>query len=130
MNVERREQNGGPRCTAAPEVDGSWDVELDHNDGSRVYKKYQGPAHQNSLGWPEWNVFAIWKETCPTALEAAEVFSVGRTMWMLLNQTAEDDLESQSGVEVEWDEHNNDVSPDWKCVAGGCQTRDPRWWIW
>ncbi|KAL2043659.1 hypothetical protein N7G274_003966 [Stereocaulon virgatum] len=79
------EQSGAPKCTVAPEADGSWDVKADPESGKLMYTRYQGPTRKNhKFGWPEWNVFPIWREECPRALEAAEVSSVGRTMWMLL----------------------------------------------
>ena len=96
----------------APEADGSWDAETISGTDKPVYRKYKGPNRKNhDFGWPEWNVFPIWKETCPKALEAAEVFSVGRSMWMLLTQTAEDEFENGGVV---------------KCSVGKRHQRDPR----
>ena len=79
------EQSGAPFCTVAPEADGSWDVKrADTTPGSvlesLIYKKYNGPARRNTpFIWPGWNVFPIWRDHFPRALEAAEVYSVGRT---------------------------------------------------
>ncbi|KAK4203555.1 hypothetical protein QBC40DRAFT_274512 [Triangularia verruculosa] len=59
-----------------------------------VYTKYQGLPRRNAeeevgdASWHKWNVFPIWNAECPLALELAEVFSLGRSMWMLLRQPA------------------------------------------
>jgi hypothetical protein len=92
------EQSGAALYTLAPEADGSWDVKEARTgssyrggaDSARlklVYEKYCGPDREN-LAWgrPKWNVFPRWRDLYPRALEAAEVFSLGRTMWMLLEQ--------------------------------------------
>lgn len=73
------------------------------------YTKYQGPLRRNTdeevgdASWDDWNVFPIWNEECPLALELAEVFSLGRSMWMLLRQPSMDFDEI---------EHPNDLTTD------------------
>ncbi|CEJ92316.1 hypothetical protein VHEMI07976 [[Torrubiella] hemipterigena] len=107
------EQNGVPPTTAAPEVDGTWDAELSA-DGKLVYTKYKGPERSNmpeeawgNMGWTKWNVLTLWQEQCPKALELAEVFSVGRSIHMLLRQPDTDgfdDIEDTLEMIEDWDE--------------------------
>ncbi|KAH8749322.1 kinase-like domain-containing protein [Diaporthe sp. PMI_573] len=91
------EQSGAPLYTLAPEADGEWDV--DEVDGLNapprlVYTQYQGPVRVNlPRGRPAWNVFPEWSRRWPRACEAAEVFSLGRTMWMLLQEVPQEDVE-------------------------------------
>ncbi|QYS96994.1 Protein kinase domain-containing protein [Trichoderma simmonsii] len=108
------EQSGAPATTLAPEADGTWDVEeqdMNENGSPKlVYTKYTGPERRNM---PEgsgresfsiWNVFPEWQASCPRAVELAEVFALGRTMWMLLSQTANnfDEVEHPNDVQVTW----------------------------
>ena len=99
------EQSGAALYTLAPEADGSWDVKEarsgpahqggpDSAEPKLVYEKYCGPDREN-LAWgrPKWNVFPHWRDFYPKALEAAEVFSLGRTMWMLLEQVTQREVE-------------------------------------
>lgn len=84
------EQSDEPPTNLAPEADGTWDVEemVATSDGDSFlrYTKYEGPERHNTREgrnghpWAEWNVFLEWIETCPSAAELAEVFSLGRTM--------------------------------------------------
>ncbi|CAK7225580.1 hypothetical protein SCUCBS95973_005914 [Sporothrix curviconia] len=99
------EQSGAPATTLAPEADGTWDVcEEEQRSGDKdataqaarprlIYTKYTGPARRNMpdgggrAPFNIWNVFPVWQATCPRATELAEVFALGRTMWMLLAET-------------------------------------------
>lgn len=127
------EQNGVPDTTAAPEVDGTWDVEPSVDRGL-VYTKYTGPERSNmpeaewgNRGWTKWNVFTLWQKECPKALELAEVFSVGRSMWMLLRQPDTDDLEDIEDtldVKEDWDECD-DVPESLKQLVMKCVDHDP-----
>jgi hypothetical protein len=57
-------------------------------------------------GWNVWNVFLVWSKQCPKALELAEVFSLGRCMWMLLRQpdmNAFKDVMSTEEVVEDWE---------------------------
>lgn len=131
------EQSGAPLYILAPEADGSWDVEesrigssvydgADSGATELVYRKYHGP-HRENLAWgrPKWNVFPIWRDHCPRALEAAEVFSLGRTMWMLLQQVAQSEVEDLDEVIVSWNEEASDIPEGWKVVVGSCLEPDP-----
>lgn len=130
-------QSDAPITTAAPEVDGTWDVEEVPAEGSATalkYKKYTGPERRNrplttpgSNGWNVWNVFKIWSKQCPKALELAEVFSLGRSMWMLLRQpdmNALEDITSTEELVEDWDS-SEDIPGSWRHVVQDCLKYDP-----
>jgi len=131
------EQSGAPLYTLAPEANGSWDVkeakvESSSSDGADsavsklVYERYAGHYREN-LAWgrPKWNVYPFWSEFYPRALEAAELFSLGRTMWMLLQQVAQSEVEDLDEVVVYWSENARDIPDDWKAVVDRCLDPDP-----
>ena len=132
------EQIDAPITTAAPEIDGTWDVkEIPAAEGTTPtlrYTKYTGPARRNmpestpgSSGWNVWNVFPVWQEQCPKALEGAEVFSLGRCMWMLLRQPdmdAFEDITRTEEVVEDW-ACSDDIPAHWKRVVGDCLKRSP-----
>ncbi|ATY61772.1 kinase-like domain [Cordyceps militaris] len=135
------EQNDAPVTTAAPEMDGTWDAqEMSERlpDGSTttrvLYSKYQGPPRRNmpeetpgSNGWNVWNSLLHWQKTCPKAAELAEVFSLGRTMWMLLSQYRSedlDDVESTEDVVEDWS-GSDTIPASYKTLVGSCLERDP-----
>jgi hypothetical protein len=76
--------------------------------------------------WHTWNVFPIWSEEHPWALELAEVFSLGRSMWMLLRQPETDyeDIEHPDDLITDWDK-SEDVPGAWKEIVDRCMSRDP-----
>ncbi|KAL6701710.1 hypothetical protein J3F84DRAFT_355556 [Trichoderma pleuroticola] len=130
------EQHGAPATTLAPEADGTLDVEeqnVEENGSTKlVYTKYTGPERRNM---PEgsgresfniWNVFPEWHASCPKALELAEVFALGRTMWMLLSQTANsfDEVEHPNDVQVTW-AGKNDAPSHWVEMVEDCIKVDP-----
>ena len=131
------EQSGAPLYTLAPEADGSWDVKeasrgpshqagVDSAEPKLVYEKYCGPDRQN-LAWgrPRWNVFPHWRDQYPRALEKAEVFSLGRTMWMLLEQVPQSEVEDLDEVVVSWSDVTRDIPDDWKAIVSRCLDPDP-----
>ncbi|KAL9594509.1 MAG: hypothetical protein Q9219_006991 [cf. Caloplaca sp. 3 TL-2023] len=131
------EQAGAPRYILAPEADGSWDVKevtarpsspetKDLRRSELVYEKYQGPDRVN-LPWgsPKWNVFPIWRESCPRALHAAETFSLGILMWMLLEQVTDEEAEEMSQVVVSWNKSAVDIPKAWRDVVCRCVNPDP-----
>ncbi|KAI1076824.1 kinase-like domain-containing protein [Whalleya microplaca] len=130
------EQCDAPISTAAPEIDGTWDVEEIPEDQTTTlrYTKYTGPDRRNmplttpgESGWNTWNVFLVWSEQCPKALELAEVFSLGRCMWMLLRQPdmiAFEDIESTEEVVEDW-ESSEDIPAHWKHVIQRYLKHDP-----
>lgn len=121
------EQSGTSFCTVAPEADGTWDIEsVDTGFGSLklVYKKYHGPERRNAhFARPGWNVFPKWRDQYPWALEAAEVYSVGRTMWMLLEQVEQGDSD-ESAVAVYW--QSADIPESWRTAVGRCLETEPQ----
>ncbi|KFZ05786.1 hypothetical protein V501_08021 [Pseudogymnoascus sp. VKM F-4519 (FW-2642)] len=131
------EQSDAPVTTTAPEIDGTWDVEEipseDQNTTLR-YTKYTGSERRNmpittpgNHGWNIWNVFLEWEKHCPKALELAEVFSLGRSMWMLLRQPDLDGLDDIARIEdvVEDWESAEDIPEQWKRVVENCLHKDP-----
>ncbi|KAJ9137675.1 Protein kinase-like domain [Pleurostoma richardsiae] len=126
---------------AAPEIDGTWDAEeteVRAADGTAStalrYTKYQGKERRNmpentpgSNGWNVWNPFLAWQDTCPRASELAEVFSLGRSMWMLLRQCNRDELDGildTRDVVEDWT-GSDDIPAQWKEAVDGCLRRDP-----
>ena len=123
------EQSGAPPCTLAPEADGSWDVAMSTSVPPKlIYNKYDGP-HRENLGWsrPKWNVYPLWRASFPKALEAVEVFGLGRTMWMLLNEVEQSEIEClpRNEIVVSWRVESNDIPPEWKAIVARCLDSDP-----
>ncbi|KAL8992854.1 MAG: hypothetical protein Q9169_006787 [Polycauliona sp. 2 TL-2023] len=118
------EQSGAALYSLAPEADGSWDVVS--STPKLVYQKYAGPYREN-LAWgrPKWNVFPIWNTLHPGASEAAEVFSLGRTMWVLLEQVPQSDVEDLEQIVVSWSESAKDLPDNWKTTLARCMDPDP-----
>jgi hypothetical protein len=125
------EQSGAPLYTLAPEANGEWDVEEVDGPGAPsklVYTHYQGPVRVNlPRGRPSWNVFPEWSRRWPRACEAAEVFSLGRTLWMLLQEVPQEEVEDLDPEEiiVGWSEDAADIPDHWKAVVMRCLERDP-----
>ena len=132
------EQHDAPATTLAPEADGTWDVteDLSTIQAGRPqlrYTKYCGTPRRNVdkdvLGdapWHTWNVFPIWSTVCPWALELAEVFSLGRSMWMLLRQPVSDfeGIEHPNQLVTDW-EKSEDIPITWKHIVDRCMSEDP-----
>ncbi|CAK7197882.1 hypothetical protein SEUCBS139899_000532 [Sporothrix eucalyptigena] len=125
------EQSGAPATTLAPEADGTWDV---HQTSSKlVYTKYDGPGRRNmpvgggTRTFHNWNVFPVWQQTCPKATELAEVFALGRTMWMILTQMSGVDFNNinhPDEIQVTW--HDRDELPlVWVDMVVKYMERDP-----
>ncbi|KAK4242745.1 hypothetical protein C8A03DRAFT_28975 [Achaetomium macrosporum] len=88
-----------------------------------VYTKYEGPPRRNT---EEVTVFPIWNAARPLALELAEVFSLGRSMWMLLRQPAMDfdEIEHPNELSTDWD-GAEDIPELWKGMVDRCMADDP-----
>lgn len=56
---------------------------------------------------------------------AAEVFSLGRAIGMLLEQVPQSRLEDAEEVVVSWSQDAMDVPEDWKAVVSRCLDPDP-----
>ncbi|TDZ38250.1 hypothetical protein C8035_v006782 [Colletotrichum spinosum] len=118
------EQSGVSMFTHAPEVvkDQSAKESNTFKNGKRriIYTpNQQGPRKDLKWGFPDWNVYPDWKTVCPRAAELSEVFSLGRTMWMLLEQVA------QNANQTEWTPASGDIPSEWKDMVMSCQKRDP-----
>ncbi|KAJ0315571.1 hypothetical protein Brms1b_006024 [Colletotrichum noveboracense] len=121
------EQSGVSMFTHPPEVTIDQEAEesavlknATKNKPRIIYTPHEGAPRKNQKwGFPDWNVFPEWKRTCPRAAELAEVFSLGRTMWMLLEQV------EQSPDAAVWTEASKDVPAAWKAMVMRCIERDP-----
>ncbi|KAJ0272862.1 hypothetical protein COL940_010173 [Colletotrichum noveboracense] len=121
------EQSGVSMFTHPPEVTIDQEAEesavlknATKNKPRIIYTPHEGAPRKNQKwGFPGWNVFPEWKRTCPRAAELAEVFSLGRTMWMLLEQV------EQSPDAAVWTEASKDVPAAWKAMVMRCIERDP-----
>ena len=128
------EQSGASAATLAPEADGTWDVKEEATDERTrlVYTKYTGPPRCNMpkgsgpATFHAWNVFPEWQANFPRATELAEVFSLGRTMWMLLTQTVSgfDEVKHPNDARVTWDGENN-IPSRWIDMVERCMEKDP-----
>src|SRR5207247_140724 len=117
----------------APEADGTFDVTT--NEGGvegeprLKYVKYEVPRRvNNSIGTPEWNVFPSWKDQHPKAVELAEVYSLGSTMWLLLEQVAlnhVDGVEDYSSEVIHRTNWSKDIPDAWKDIVAVCVKLDP-----
>lgn len=136
------EQTDAPVTTVAPELDGTWDAEEirqgPSDDPASItvkYTKYKGPERRNmpentpgDNGWNVWNSLLEWQRSCPRVSELAEVFSLGRTMWMLLRQYKSDDfddVESTEDIKEDCDACD-DIPTTWKEMVHRCLERDLR----
>jgi hypothetical protein len=110
------EQSDTPITIAALEINSTWDIEEIPAEGLTTalrYTKYTGPERRNipvttpgGNSWNIWNVFLVWSKQYPKALELAEVFSLGRYMWILLRQpdmNAFKDVISTEEVVEDWE---------------------------
>lgn len=66
-----------------------------------MYTKCQSPARVNlPWAWPAWDVLPEWSSHSLGACEAAETFSLGRTMWMMLQEMLQEDLEDLDSKDI------------------------------
>ncbi|KAF3931126.1 hypothetical protein ABW20_dc0108557 [Dactylellina cionopaga] len=127
------EQCGANPFIIAPEADGTFDVhELDEEIAigrpKLQYHRYEGPERINSpIGEPFWNIFPGWTVEHRMAAELAEVFSLGRTMWVLLEQVG---LEHEPGVTdystqtIRWSNRSEDIPDPWKRIVEASMADD------
>jgi serine/threonine protein kinase len=125
------EQTCGTPLTTAPEADGRWEVhEEQHSCGTTLkYTKYQGPERNNTSfdGWFSFNVFPLWNVTYPKAVEKAEVFSLGRMMWIILRQPNMDweEVDHPNDLVCDWDEADDTIPVAWRNLVDRCLSLDP-----
>ena len=134
------EQDYAAPYTAAPEVDGTWNAAVTSIYSPSTptplqYTKHRGPSRRNMINthhrgnkqWMEWNPFKQWHWNCPRACELAEVFSLGRSMWMLLRQVSELDLvdvDSPLELQIDWQSCDN-IPSGIKRMVESCMAKDP-----
>ncbi len=130
------EQSETSLYTLALEVNDSWDVKetkvesLSSDDADSavsklVYKRYID-HYQENLAWnrSKWNVYSFWSEFYSRVLMTAEVFSLDRTMWMLLQQVTQSKVENLDEVVVYWSKNTRNISNDWKIMMNRCLDLD------
>ena len=121
------DQSGAPPRTLAPEADSSYHVEAqsDVPNAKPLLGNFSGPEPTNApSSRPQWNIYPIWKDECPEALEAAEVYSLGRTMWMLLEEVDEGHPEDEIVI-AHW-EKARDIPHGWKTIVSRCLEASPQ----
>ncbi|EPE34282.1 Protein kinase-like (PK-like) [Glarea lozoyensis ATCC 20868] len=131
------EQSDAPVTTAAPEIDGTWDVEEVQVQNSKTflqYTNYTGPERKNmpdttpdDNGWNVWNVGLVWSRQCRKALELAEVFSLSRSMWMLLRQPdmgSFEDITATEEISEDWN-MSEDIPLHGRDAVDRCLMKDP-----
>jgi serine/threonine protein kinase len=131
------EQCGASPFFLAPEGSGLWDVEIiavSETDEAQkaetvmAYRKFIGPLPDNYGTWPRRNVFQLWQRECPRALEAAEVYSVGKSLWVIFEQRNDDwvyDRKHSEAPVVEWTRGSDGVPGAWKDFVARCMSVDP-----
>ena len=132
------EQYGASPFFLAPEATGAWDVEEvksdqrsdpKERDTKLLYHKYTGPVSEDCSAWSHRNVFPIWQRECQPALEAAEVYSLGRTLWVIFEQIDEELFLTNRDECVSkrhfWSLKSNDIPQCWKDFISRCVEVDP-----
>ncbi|KAL6796390.1 putative serine/threonine protein kinase, variant 1 [Trichoderma sp. SZMC 28013] len=134
------EQCGASPFFLAPEADGSWEVEVvinaepaevrKTNPGKErmVYRKFIGPLRDDFGAWPKRNVFQLWQLECRRALEAAEVYSVGMSLWVIFEQSEDVwtyDRRQPEVKEFVWTQRSESVPQAWKDFVSRCMSPDP-----
>ncbi|KAM3415979.1 hypothetical protein BST61_g9468 [Cercospora zeina] len=124
------EQWGGAHFVRAPEVNQELDV---HETGETVngrkqlkYSQYEGASRQNSPVDPYWNVYPGWMETCPLAAELGEVYSLGKTLWVLLDQVVREEdpmISDYTTIKVCW--RSTDLPKSWTDIVDAAIAEDP-----
>jgi serine/threonine protein kinase len=125
------EKCGANSFILAPEANGRFDIEEDTEEtsGHRKlrYKAYNGPERVNDpIAVPKWNVFPGWNKEYPEAVELAEIYSLGKTIWLILEQVSTGyGGEDYSSEVVQWSEWSEDIPQSWKDIVDRCIKVDP-----
>ncbi|EHK48406.1 uncharacterized protein TrAtP1_009855 [Trichoderma atroviride] len=131
------EQCGASPFFLAPEASGLWDVEVVANSETdeaqeakptMAYREFIGPLLDSRGTWPRRNVFQLWQRECPRALEAAEIYSVGKSLWVIFEQKNDDwvyERKHPEATTVEWTPGSDGVSGAWKDFVSRCMSVDP-----
>ncbi|KAL0935580.1 Serine/threonine-protein kinase Nek6 [Colletotrichum truncatum] len=116
---------------AAPEANGCLEVHSSASAGTEklIYEEYQGPPRINNIiGTPKWDVFPQWKIDCPRAVELADVYGIGVSLFVILEEIPLNNApgnEDYAGVRVSWTSRSADVPQSWKDVVELCIAKDP-----
>jgi len=128
---------GGTNTFVSPvETDGSFDLEVISRDGGEGdslpmlhYIPYTGPVRINNvIGTPHWDVFRHWHSISRLAVEVAEIFSLGFTIFILLEEVSrgdKPDVEDYTEARREWTECSTDIPQRWKENVNACIKDDP-----
>jgi serine/threonine protein kinase len=134
------EQCGASPFFLAPEGNGLWDVDVIANtetgevqgtnpgNATMAYRNFTGPLPDDCGAWPRRNVFQLWLRECPRALEAAEVYSVGRSLWVIFEQSDDEwvyEREQPEANSVVWTHRSESVPEVWKDFVSRCMSLDP-----
>ncbi|KAF2212206.1 hypothetical protein CERZMDRAFT_106105 [Cercospora zeae-maydis SCOH1-5] len=124
------EQWGGAQFVRAPEVNQELDVqetgETVNGKMQLKYSRYEGAPRQNSAVDPYWNVYPVWIETCPLAAELGEVYSLGKTLWVLLEQVVREPdpmISDYTTIKVCW--KSTDIPKSWTDIVDAAIAEDP-----
>ena len=94
-----------------------------------IYQKYTGVLRENDWVRPKWNIFPIWQTECPEALQAAEVYSFGRTLWVVFEEHDPQEFENVEDIvaprSICWGLSAAKVPSHWKDFVEKCVHRDP-----
>lgn len=131
------EQCGASPFFLAPEASGVWDAEvvksLERGEGQEAeptmaYRKFTGPLPDNCGTWPRRDVFQLWQHECPRALEAAEIYSAGKSLWVIFEQRNDGWVYERKHPEetaIEWTRGSGGVPEAWKDFVSQCMSLDP-----
>ncbi|KLP10995.1 Uncharacterized protein LW94_3921 [Fusarium fujikuroi] len=116
--------------TAAPETYHDVDAHYSEGEKSKVlYIPHGGPPRMNNIiSTPHWDVFPTWSVHCRKAVELAEVYSLGATMFLTLEQVALEyvpGIEDYSRTSLVWSIASRDIPQPWKDVVDACVRQDP-----
>lgn len=115
---------------SAPETYRDVDAHYLQGEGSKIlYTRYEGPPRiNNTIGTPHWDVFPAWSVHCRKAVELVEVFSLGATMFLILEQVALEKvpgLEDYSTAKMAWSHASSDIPQAWKETVNVCTRENP-----
>lgn len=73
-------------------------------------------------------VYRLWQLECRRALEAAEVYSIGRSLWVIFEQSEDVwtyDRRQREANEIAWTQRSESVPEVWKDFVSRCTSLDP-----
>lgn len=125
------EQSGATMYMRAPEINYTMhikEVKDSSMSKSLVYKPYKTPPIPDSG-----DNLIIQNHECPKAVEKAEAYALGRTMWMLLPRIDEGhayNIWQPNPETILWrTKSQHDVPQDWEDIIRRCVCEDLNKWI-